>query len=505
QHKDIEGEIIFDQLTTIHGKNGAGKSTLTLVFRSLKDNNQIALEKRKSLLSETTDGMYAHIIDEDKNWYTYEASTLVQLPTGWDKSYSNIVLFDREFIKEITKHLSGNSGKREMWNPLCEQSNDALKQLVEKQHEIYVKTDEVEQTAFRHAFAGRDPQIAINNFLHDFNSILRINRIDLTSEPFWSLRLTEPEYDNLIRDYLRVSFGVTDNGTPMTQLEHLNEGDRRALALSFFLADLEIGNNYSNKIVVMDDPVTSFDSEKKFITLAVMKDLLRNVNRKVKQLIVLSHDADLLDELISSVQPIIPYAPVQFSRLEIYRNIDTDNSILRNREVRVGYERVLDRLREYAKNPENLSEKKRAALSHIRLVLETDLKTKFDWLIQTFHRSIQPKMFGKLVEMLKNHNITCGNKNQPFIIHPHLVRYLFNFASEVSKHLHGSRITVPGELTDSDVEKWRKEDLCILVKRALILHDQLIRDPLKDIFGLSFNLEPERNREYKFPLYHSET
>ncbi|CAF0872446.1 unnamed protein product [Didymodactylos carnosus] len=42
--------------------------------------------------------------------------------------------------------------------------------------------------------------------------------------------------------------------------------------------------------------------------------------------------------------------------------------------------------------------------------------------------------------------------------------------------------------------------------RRLVYWKRKISEPaLTSLVGLSFNLEPERNREYKFPLYHSET
>jgi wobble nucleotide-excising tRNase len=42
----------------------------------------------------------------------------------------------------------------------------------------------------------------------------------------------------------------------------LSDGDKNALALSFFLAKLDLFDNIGEFIVVVDDPFTSFDTHR---------------------------------------------------------------------------------------------------------------------------------------------------------------------------------------------------------------------------------------------------
>ena len=65
----------------------------------------------------------------------------------------------------------------------------------------------------------------------------------------------------------------------------LSEGDRRTLALAFFLARIEARGNLGNKIFVFDDPVTSMDDNRSSVTA----DLILEVCKKPGQVIVLSH------------------------------------------------------------------------------------------------------------------------------------------------------------------------------------------------------------------------
>jgi wobble nucleotide-excising tRNase len=70
----------------------------------------------------------------------------------------------------------------------------------------------------------------------------------------------------------------------------LSDGDRRTLALAFFLAGLETDPGLANRTVVVDDPVSSFDVSRRRATL---EDLAALAGR-VSQLVVMSHNADFV-------------------------------------------------------------------------------------------------------------------------------------------------------------------------------------------------------------------
>jgi wobble nucleotide-excising tRNase len=86
---------------------------------------------------------------------------------------------------------------------------------------------------------------------------------------------------------------------------HLSEGDRNALALAFFLAKMnyDIENSLSTDalkpILVFDDPVSSLDSDRRDETVDIITDLL--IKDKISQAIVLSHDVNILTDLLASI------------------------------------------------------------------------------------------------------------------------------------------------------------------------------------------------------------
>ena len=73
----------------------------------------------------------------------------------------------------------------------------------------------------------------------------------------------------------------------------MSTGDKATIALAFFLAGLDSDKEISNKIVVFDDPFNSQDAFRRSETI----HQIRNIGKKCKQIIVLSHDQGFLKEI----------------------------------------------------------------------------------------------------------------------------------------------------------------------------------------------------------------
>lgn len=73
----------------------------------------------------------------------------------------------------------------------------------------------------------------------------------------------------------------------------LSDGDKRTLALAFFLAKLFDEPDHANRIVVVDDIFTSLDKHRRGQTV----DAIAQMVRTVKQVIVLAHDAFFLKDV----------------------------------------------------------------------------------------------------------------------------------------------------------------------------------------------------------------
>lgn len=119
-----------------------------------------------------------------------------------------------------------------------------------------------------------------------------------------------------------VSYALHVHGTEIRQDDSaypsfkytLSEGDKNALALSFFLAKLESDGNIQSKIVVFDDPVSSFDLNRKAATISK----LINIGSQAKQLFVLTHNIVFAGEFWKSVQQVSVRS--QCSKVEFINN-----------------------------------------------------------------------------------------------------------------------------------------------------------------------------------------
>jgi wobble nucleotide-excising tRNase len=76
--------------------------------------------------------------------------------------------------------------------------------------------------------------------------------------------------------------------------KNLSEGERTALALSYFIASLnEEGFSIHESLIVLDDPISSLDQNSLYYTASLIKKMVGNAN----QIIILTHNYDFFREV----------------------------------------------------------------------------------------------------------------------------------------------------------------------------------------------------------------
>jgi len=136
-------------------------------------------------------------------------------------------------------------------------------------------------------------QTAINNYLGRLGAAFTLMRVE--SQPTGG----RPScvYRLVINGH-EVPIGTT--GTVAHRFKTtLSAGDRNTLALAFFLAGLDQDPNRGNKIVVLDDPMSSLDKHRRLQTIFEIRQLLPTV----AQVIVMSHDETFLFEVYDRAAP----------------------------------------------------------------------------------------------------------------------------------------------------------------------------------------------------------
>jgi len=328
QNTDWDGT--FKKINLIYAPNGSGKTSISLLFESLKGNNDLIL-KKKNLHSENSPEII--LLGEDNkqikfaneswnktidfievfNSFYLENNVYIISPSLYNKTSINN-LFDLEkaeiqnFKKDIKSlKLQGSQASRRVnsiHGLIAEERKKEIKDRfydvdslkVEKEEaqkdvslfemkvkDVFVNANEVFTTELRQYKAS------INKFLCKFSNDLLIKSIRMVFNRDFKIRhlMYEIEINGKV---VQIS-----DSNKVSLKYYLSDGDKNALSLSFFLAKFEM-LEYSNEfIVVVDDPFTSFDSHRKMVTI---KELVK-LSDHIKQLFILTHDIHFTNDFIN--------------------------------------------------------------------------------------------------------------------------------------------------------------------------------------------------------------
>lgn len=138
-------------------------------------------------------------------------------------------------------------------------------------------------------------QTAVNIYLQRFNAGFRLDSVTSTS----TRGGPACTYNVVINDTpVPVAGGTPSPGEP-SFCNTLSSGDRNTLALAFFFASLDQDPGLANKVVVIDDPISSLDDHR---SLTTVQETRRLVGR-AGQVIVLSHNKLFLCRIWEGADP----------------------------------------------------------------------------------------------------------------------------------------------------------------------------------------------------------
>ena len=232
----------------------------------------------------------------------------------------------------------------------------------------------------------------INSILWKFNTGFKISRIEVAH----------------IGGTPRTEYGLEIMGETISVTSQsgrafsstLSSGDRKTLALAFFLSRLKLDPDRSQRIVVIDDPISSLDITRRRATL---EELVQLAN-ECAQLIILSHDPVFLKDLLERIN--------KDHSIELHLRRRGNYSIFEEcniyRLCQDEYYKVYESLIRYLEEgPEN---NKTQIAANIRKYLEHNLRTRFPIelekaknlgdMIRRIRNS--PESFGKLAGRLED-------------------------------------------------------------------------------------------------------
>jgi wobble nucleotide-excising tRNase len=390
----------FKGQNVIYGENGAGKTTLAIILTSLSGNNALLKEKKKI----GSDGeQKIRIIMGDNSIRTYSSS-------GWDRHCPEIKVFDIHYIEdnvyigsslqdrtrrnlfqivageeglklnsqleELHQHLNsfrheqrrikarlkdeGTTLPKQVADDLTSQVDHLTQEIRYKVNHIRLINVELGEHSKR-IFEGTID--ATNNYLQYFTPHIRLEK--------FSKKHSGP--NQLVSYSLSVSgevvgFEGMKGGFKRKIKYSLSEGDKSAFAFSFFLAQLEKGD-LSEKIVVFDDPISSFDLARRNATIT---HLLR-IASKCKQLFISTHDIHFAKAISRRLNQSTSVS------LKISKNVNTSQIEYHDIESETlgGVFKDINVLRTYLAKGAGSELEKREVVRCIRPILEGIIRLKF--------------------------------------------------------------------------------------------------------------------------------
>lgn len=189
----------------------------------------------------------------------------------------------------------------------------------------------------------------------------------------------------------------------------LSAGDKSTLALAFFFARLDQDSDRQEKLIILDDPISSLDAHRKLRTAQEIKSVLE----KSKQVVVLSHDPSFLKSLrdISATQ--FPVKTLGISRSGRQGSAVKEWDL--GQEVQSQYFKDYKTLSDYLENGANGD---LVAIARcIRPLLEGNLRLRFpkefpntEWL-GDFIKNIREAQPGEPLDALKEQLNALGSIN----------------------------------------------------------------------------------------------
>ena len=181
-------------------------------------------------------------------------------------------------------------------------------------------------------------QTAVNRYLSQFNSGFRLDQVISANTKSGSTCTY-----NVVLDDTQVPIGRRNTGSEEPAFRNaLSAGDRNTLALAFFFASLDQDPDLADKVVVIDDPISSLDEHRTMTTVQAIRDLAS----RTAQVIVLSHRKTFLCQIWKHANDSSRAA------LEIARG--SDGSGLRewnvNEDSRTDHDRRSELFQEYIKS-----------------------------------------------------------------------------------------------------------------------------------------------------------
>lgn len=379
---------IFAKVTSVYAENGSGKTTFTQIFKSLKDDNEQLLLKRRSFGSENpisiqfTDSKNKQIKYSRNKWnqtiqdievfdaFFIESNVYLISLGNYDNpgTFFEIVVGDKaitlfnEILNQVQERKRLSQRRRNLRyksKTASEQEKSKINKLIERALERSteltksISTLEKELEIIAEEF-GKDYLEKINEYLQYLSPNLQLTKLNKKGSRFVY--------------YIKIlDFDIRSDSESISLKHTLSEGEKNSLAFAFFLARLSLKTNIGNQLIVFDDPISSLDYNRRNVTI----NLLTSFARKSAQFILLSHDLNFVKDFSSKFSDILSLKIINDGKTSLFIEYDI------KRDSLTGIFKDLSVLKNYIEDGEASKYGKRDIVRCIRPIIEGFFRIKY--------------------------------------------------------------------------------------------------------------------------------
>lgn len=380
----------FSRINTIYAENGSGKTTLTQIFKSFDNRFLDFVRKRKSVNAKSNVDIKI-LIDHKERVFG---------KNSWN-GCCRVEVFDSYFAEENVYAIDLGSYERpSTFYDIIKDGNEIIAEIDRLRHYRSKLTDTIANIRLRlkkivdatktgqysGALEGKLKErervknkiekldVKLNGLIDDTLGVYaeRINEYLRRFNPLLSLGKLRKSGNKLVYELYLGGMVIRSANLENISLRHVfSEGDKSALSLSFFLARLDMLQNVGDYVIVFDDPVSSFDTQRRMSTVAS----LCRVARRAQQMFVLSHDVHFIKMFDDACKD----TGESTTNLKIYYGGDTSRLGAHEleRETATELTKMLIDLSDYlSKDRASISDKRHIA-SIIRPTLEGFFRLKY--------------------------------------------------------------------------------------------------------------------------------
>lgn len=269
----------------------------------------------------------------------------------------NMAVNDRDKLKNELKTLNNKLAKIDLANSFKELKNSLFKKEEVQKQKLQLEKE---------LFGLKEKKAYLDAKRKDFN--IAVDELNSELEfIFFSKNRLELKLENELYHLKSRGHAVEPN--------RVSCGERNILALCYFFADIAKNMNADNlyadeMLIVIDDPISSFDFENKIGILSFLKLKLSQVLQgcKTSKVLIMTHDLTVMDDLIKTAEEISEKCKKNSQSAE-FNVFQLNNKNLEKFEFNHNeYTQLLNTIYSYAKSP--IEEAGLTIGNHMRRVLE---------------------------------------------------------------------------------------------------------------------------------------